>query len=182
LPCKPDEVIRQVFLFYFIDERQFCSDLKSFLSFQRFLYCFYYLVISFELNINYHRHYFMKNIFNPVYRQDYLDGFLSGLNPNMQIDVTKNEAYTFGFSEGRNEYEKMNGKVAYGIPQLIVTNKVLEEFLLAGMLGFDINSDGYTAFQIDVILKWYQSGVEKYNPNQSSYLLSILEEKGIELE
>jgi hypothetical protein len=100
----------------------------------------------------------------------------------MQIDVTKNEAYTFGFSEGRNEYEKMNGKVAYGIPQLIVTNKVLEEFLLAGMLGFDINSDGYTAFQIDVILKWYQSGVEKYNPNQSSYLLSILEEKGIELE
>jgi hypothetical protein len=123
----------------------------------------------------------MKNIFNPVYRQDYFKGYTSGLNPYLKIDETKNEAYTFGFSQGRIEYEKMNGKIGYGIPQLIVTNKVLDDFLLAGMLGMDINSDGYNAFQIDVILKWYQSGVEKYNPNHSMYLLEILEENDIEI-
>jgi hypothetical protein len=49
------------------------------------------------------------------------------------------------------------------------------------MLGMSINADGYNAFQIDVIQKWYQSGVEKYDANQSAYLLSILEENSIEL-
>ncbi|MEM0543284.1 hypothetical protein WFZ85_11705 [Flavobacterium sp. j3] len=123
----------------------------------------------------------MKNIFNPVYRQEYLKGYSSGLNPYLTIDDTKNEVYAFGFCQGREEYEKMNGKVVYGIPQLIVTNKVLEDFLLAGMLGMNINADGYNAFQLDIILKWYQSGVEKYNPEQSEYLQEILAENGIEL-
>nr|WP_294776681.1 hypothetical protein [uncultured Flavobacterium sp.] len=123
----------------------------------------------------------MKNIFNPVYREDYLEGYSNGQNPYMKISANKNEAYNFGFEQGRLDYERLNGKVAYGIPQLIVTNKVLEDFLLAGMLGMDIDSDGYNGFQIDVIQKWYQSGVEKYNANQSNYLLSILEENGIEI-
>jgi hypothetical protein len=119
----------------------------------------------------------MKDIFNPLYRQEYLDGYSSGLNPHINILDNKNEAFIMGFNQGRSNYEGMNGKVVYGIPQLIVTNKVLEDFLLAGMLGMSINADGYNAFQIDVIQKWYQSGVEKYDANQSAYLLSILEEK-----
>ncbi|TBX70119.1 hypothetical protein EZL74_05075 [Flavobacterium silvisoli] len=123
----------------------------------------------------------MKNIFNPVYRQDYLDGYASGLNPYINIVGDANEAFAFGFEQGRQEYERLNGKIAHGIPKLIVTNKVLDDFLLAGMLGMDIDADDYTAFQIDVIQKWYQSGVEKYNPNQSSYLLGILEENGIDI-
>ena len=123
----------------------------------------------------------MNNIFNSVYRQDYLQGFTNGLNPYLDIAENQNEAYLFGFNQGRLDYERMNGKVSYGIPKLIVTNKVLEDFLLAGMLGISINDDDYTAFQIDVISKWYQSGIEKYNPNQSSYLLGILEENGIEI-
>jgi len=123
----------------------------------------------------------MKNIFNPVYRQDYLEGYANGLNPYINMTTDQNEAFAFGFEQGRIEYERLNGKIAYGIPQLIVTNKVLEDFLLAGMLGMDIDADDYTAFQIDVIQKWYQSGVEKYNPNQSSYLLGILEDNGIDI-
>lgn len=123
----------------------------------------------------------MKNIFSPVYRQDYLLGFSKGQNPYLNIEENQNEAYVLGFNQGRLDYERMNGKVAYGIPKLIVTNKVLEDFLLAGMLGISINDDDYTAFQIDVISKWYQSGIEKYNPDQSSYLLALLEENGIEI-
>lgn len=123
----------------------------------------------------------MNNIFNPVYRQDYLKGYSNGQNPYLKMKENQNEAYGYGFNQGRTDYERMNGKVMHGIPKLIVTNKVLEDFLLAGMLGISINDDGYTAFQIDVISKWYQSGIEKYNPNQSSYLLGILEENGIEI-
>ena len=123
----------------------------------------------------------MNNIFNPVYRQDYLNGYSNGQNPYLVLIDNQKEAYKFGFNQGRLDYEKMNGKVIHGIPKLIVTNKVLEDFLLAGMLGISINDDDYTAFQIDVISKWYQSGIEKYNPNQSSYLLGLLEENGIEI-
>jgi hypothetical protein len=123
----------------------------------------------------------MKNIFNPIYRDDYMDGYSSGQNPYLKPLENKSDAYVFGFQQGRADYERMNGKIIYGIPQLIVTNKVLEDFLLAGMLGMDIDSEGYNSFQIDVIQKWYQSGVEKYDPSQSCYLLSVLEENGIEL-
>ncbi len=124
----------------------------------------------------------MENIFNPVYRQVYLDGYTNGLNPYFKLDETHtNEAFNNGFQQGRLDYESMNGSLVYGIPQLIVTNKVLEDFLLAGMLGMNINSDGYTPFQIDIIEKWYESGIEKYDPNESIYLLAILEQNGIEI-
>ena len=123
----------------------------------------------------------MNNIFNPVYRQDYLKGYASGLNPYLKALENKKDAYAIGFNQGRLEYERMNGKIIHGIPKLIVTNKVLEDFLLAGMLGISINDDGYTAYQIDVISKWYQSGIEKYNPAQSDYLLRILEKNDIEI-
>lgn len=123
----------------------------------------------------------MNNIFNPVYRQDYLKGYAGGLNPYIKSLENKNNAYFIGFEQGRLDYESMNGKIIHGIPKLIVTNKILEDFLLAGMLGISINEDGYTAYQIDVISKWYQSGVEKYDPNQNIYLLGILEENNIEI-
>jgi hypothetical protein len=123
----------------------------------------------------------MKNIFSPINRQDYLKGFSNGQNPYLKVEESQREAYIFGFNQGRLDYERMNGKIIHGIPKLIVTNKVLEDFLLAGMLGISINDDDYTAFQIDVIAKWYQSGIEKYNPSQSSYILGILEENGIDI-
>jgi hypothetical protein len=123
----------------------------------------------------------MKNIFSPINRQDYLIGFSNGQNPYIKLEESQTEAYIFGFNQGRLDYERMNGKIIHGIPKLIVTNKVLEDFLLAGMLGISINDNDYTAFQIDVISKWYQSGIEKYNPRQSSYLLAILEENGIDI-
>ena len=123
----------------------------------------------------------MKNIFSPINRQDYLKGFSNGQNPYLKVEESQTEAYIFGFNQGRLDYERMNGKIIHGIPKLIVTNKVLEDFLLAGMLGISINDDDYTAFQIDVISKWYQSGIEKYNPSQSSYILGILEENGIDI-
>ena len=123
----------------------------------------------------------MKNIFSPINRQDYLKGFSNGQNPYLKVEESQTDAYIFGFNQGRLDYERMNGKIIHGIPKLIVTNKVLEDFLLAGMLGISINDNDYTAFQIDVISKWYQSGIEKYNPRQSSYLLGILEENGIDI-
>jgi|SRR6478672_2981224 len=123
-----------------------------------------------------------KNIFSPLYRQDYFEGYSNGLDPKEKKNGKKNsEAYITGFASGREDYESMNGSILKGIPKRIVTNTVLEEFLLAGLLGLTIDTEDYNNFQLHVISKWYQSGVEKYNPNESSYLLAILEENGIEI-
>jgi hypothetical protein len=58
----------------------------------------------------------------------------------------------------------------------IVTDKVLEDFLLAGMLGMPIDTDNYTPHQINTIVIWYQSGVEKYEPSQYDALFDLLNE------
>ncbi|MBF2708013.1 hypothetical protein [Flavobacterium soyangense] len=125
-----------------------------------------------------------KKIFSTTYRQDYFQGYSNGQDPFLQIDSKKNSiAFISGFNSGRMDYEEMNGQISKGIPQRTVTIKVLEEFLLAGLLGLSIeDTDDYTLFQLNIISKWYQSGVEKYDPSQSVYLFEILEEIGIEID
>ena len=124
-----------------------------------------------------------KKIFSPPYLQDYLAGFANGRNPFLVIDSEKNSlAYIFGFNSGRMDYEEMNGEISNGIPNRIVTIKVLEEFLLAGLLGLSIDdANDYTLYQLNVISKWYQSGVEKYYPDNSVYLFKVLENRGIQM-
>ena len=123
-----------------------------------------------------------KNIYNPVYRQDYFEGYSNGLNPYKKVNCKmNNEAFNAGFDSGRMDYEEMNGRIKEGIPQRIVNNKVLEDFLVSGLLGLSIDTDGYSSYQLNVLAKWYQSGTEKYEPNQSNYLFEILEKNGIDL-
>ncbi len=124
-----------------------------------------------------------KNIFSTTYRQEYFQGYSNGFNPFLEINSEKNSvAFISGFNSGRMDYEEMNGRIVEGIPQHIVTTKVLEDFLLAGLLGLSIeDTNKYTLYQINIISKWYQSGVEKYDPSQSIYLSSILEDSGIQL-
>ena len=126
----------------------------------------------------------MKKTFSTSYRQEYFQGYSNGMNPFLQNECKKNSmAYISGFNSGRMDYEEMNGQIAKGIPQQIVTIKILEEFLLAGLLGLRLeNTDGYNSFQLNVIAKWYQSGVEKYDPTHSDYLFDVLDEIGIEVE
>ncbi len=124
----------------------------------------------------------IQNIFNPVFRKDYLDGYSLGLDPYSKKSRKKsNEAFTFGFNSGRKYYEEMNGSIVDGIPHQIVTDKVLEEFLLAGLLGLKIDTYGYTPHQLTILAKWYQSGTEKYDAKEGIYLIGILEENGIEI-
>lgn len=124
----------------------------------------------------------MKNIFNPIYRQDYLDGYSNGLNPYSKAKSNgPNSAFNEGFNSGRLDYESINGSILNGIPKKIITEKILEEFLMAGLLGINIDTEGYTHFQISVLVKWYQSGIEQYDPIQNNYILDILEENGIDI-
>lgn len=167
---------------FFIDKRQEACNLKSIFSFKRFLDIKLKIVNKFETKFETKSNMNTKNIFNPVYRQDYFEGYAKGINPFPQTNCNKdNVAFNAGFNSGRMDYEEMNGRIKDGIPQRIVNNKVLEDFLLSGLLGLSIDTDGYTPYQLDVIEKWYLSGVEKYDPNHSIYLFEILEEKGIQL-
>jgi hypothetical protein len=52
-----------------------------------------------------------------------------------------------------------------GIPQRIVTDMILEDFLIAGLLGLPIDDEGYTAHQVAMIEEWYQSGRIEVNNN-----------------
>ncbi|HEY6143242.1 MAG TPA: hypothetical protein VIV55_07400 [Flavobacterium sp.] len=122
-----------------------------------------------------------RKIFDFTYRQEYFEGYSKGINPFTLSNGKKSVAFNSGFTIGRKDYEEMNGSIKEGIPKRIVTNKVLEEFMLSGLLGLSIDADGYTPYQLKIIVKWYQSGIEKYEPNQSIYLFEILEENGIEL-
>jgi hypothetical protein len=122
----------------------------------------------------------MKDTHCPIYRLDYFEGYSNGLNPKIQVNKKRaNEAFTTGFNLGRLEFESMNGSLRNGIPKRIVNTKILEDFLLAGLLGLSIDTEGYTSFQLHIISQWYLSGIEQYNPNQSSYLIELLEENGI---
>lgn len=124
----------------------------------------------------------MKNIFDTVYRQDYLDGYSNGSNPSVKVKIKKNnKAFNDGFNSGRFDFESINGSIIDGIPKRIITKKILEEFLMAGLLGLKTDTDDYTHYQLSVLVKWYQSGIEKYNPDQSNYLFEILEQNGIQI-
>jgi hypothetical protein len=125
----------------------------------------------------------MEDFFNPVYRDEYLQGFAVGLNPieeNQLVDQS-NKAFNSGFQYGREEYERLNGKIALGIPKFILTDKILEEFMLAGMLGMEIEYAHYNSHQLQIIEQWYKSGIEKYDANETIYLLALLESEGIEV-
>jgi len=122
----------------------------------------------------------MENAYNPVYREEFYEGYSNGLNPALTtLQQPKSEAFRSGFHSGRREYERLNGPLINGIPKRIVTKRVLEEFMLAGMLGMTTDAEGYTFYQLEILLKWYQSGIEKYDPNQSTYLMGVLEAMGI---
>ena len=126
----------------------------------------------------------IRKTFSTSYRQDYFQGYSNGMNPFLQNTSKKSSvAFISGFNFGRMDYEEMNGQIAKGIPKRIVTIKVLEEFLLAGLLGLRLeDTNDFTSFQLNVISKWYQSGIEKYDPIHSVYLFDVLEEIGIEIE
>lgn len=124
----------------------------------------------------------MKRIFSPAYTQDYAEGYKIGLNPFQQFKSAEyNDAFRTGFNSGRSDYERMNGNIRDGIPKRIVSDEVLEDFLIAGLLGLPIVADGYTSYQMNNIEKWYQSGIEKYDPNQNVSLLELLEKNGIQI-
>ncbi len=123
-----------------------------------------------------------KSIFDIVYRQEYFEGYSLGSNPYTEFSNSKNsQAFIAGFNSARSDYESMNGLISNGIPPQIVTSNVLEDFLVSGLLGLSVDTNGYTPWQLRIIEEWYQSGTEKYDPNQSIYLSEILKSNGISI-
>jgi hypothetical protein len=76
----------------------------------------------------------MKKAFSPTYRQHYFEGYSIGLNPYLEFNSAMKTCIYNGFNAGRSE-QQMNGLICNGIPQRIVTDMILEDFLIAGLLG-----------------------------------------------
>lgn len=124
----------------------------------------------------------MEDIFNSTYRKYYIQGYTFGLLPVFHDceDMLKiaphfqNEAFISGFHEGRHEYEKLNGKLDEGIPERIITEKILADYFLEGKLGMPCDLDGYTQHQKEIIKQYYTSGASYYIPGYDSGLNSLL--------
>ncbi len=117
-----------------------------------------------------------------------MNGYTFGQNPIFLDfeDLTtvapqyNNEAFLAGFKSGRIKYERINGKLTDGIPTKVLTDKILQDFLLAGELGMPMESEGYTDHQKTYIAKYYRSGCQYYNSDNDISLYSMLSEFGIE--
>ena len=117
-----------------------------------------------------------------------MNGYIFGQNPIFLDfeDLTNvapqynNEAFLAGFKSGRKKYERINGRLEDGIPNKILTDKVLEDFLIAGELGMPMDAIGYNSLQISYITKYYRNGCQYYNSDNDICLYSMLCEFGIE--
>ena len=131
----------------------------------------------------------MENLYNHAAKELYQKGYVFGQNP-IFIDCEDvrnvaprydNDAFLSGFHNGRRAYEKMNGKVTDGIPDLILTAKKLEEFTMLGEAGIPLNDDGYTRHQKSVIFRYYRRGYANHDNDQDISLYLLLSENGIDL-
>lgn len=130
----------------------------------------------------------MEDIFNSKYRKKYIQGYTFGLFPVFADceDMLRvaphynNEAFISGFQEGRFEYEKLNGKIADGIPENIITEKILADFFLEGKLGLPLAISGFTPHQETLIRQYHQSGYTYYEPDFDISLYILLVANGVE--
>ena len=67
----------------------------------------------------------MKNIFNPVYRKEFLDGYSAGLNPTIELAEDKNEVLKSVFAKAKTmDRSKLKHSVtSYGNSK---TKKILD--------------------------------------------------------
>lgn len=129
----------------------------------------------------------VEDIFNDKHRKLYIQGYTFGLLPVFHDceDMLRiaphfqNEAFISGFCEGRHEYERLNGPLHKGIPEKIITEKILADYFMDGRLGLPIDLDGYTGHQRKIILQYYNSGVSYYSQGFDSPLHDLLAQSGI---
>lgn len=132
----------------------------------------------------------MENISHPEFQKFYDHGYTFGMNPIFEEceDLSRiapkyrNEAFLRGFTVGRNEYEKLNGSVCDGIPNQILTERILLGFRIDAQLGIKLEAEGYNDFQMKLIVSHYEAGAGRYNESQNFSLYSLLGENGIGLE
>ena len=131
----------------------------------------------------------MENLYDPKYLKRYKQGYCFGLNPVFSDfeDISRlstrfnTQGFRDGFACGRMEYEALNGSLENGIPAKILSQTVLDDFLLLGMTGMAPEMSGYTQTQKRHILKSYERGLRQHNPDHDIILFSLLDESGVAL-
>jgi hypothetical protein len=132
----------------------------------------------------------MEELRDPLFRKLFTDGFVFGQNPVFADceDIARsapkynNRAFLSGFKSGRQEYEKLNGKLCDGIPKKILTTKILAEFKLAGSLGMPIHNGGFNSRQRAHINVSYNMGREEYAAENDFKLFLLLADIGISIK
>ncbi|HEX9980959.1 MAG TPA: hypothetical protein VGB50_10400 [Flavobacterium sp.] len=129
----------------------------------------------------------MENTYSSEYMQAFIQAYEFGLNPAF-IDVedmlsvapfTNTAGHISGFMEGRKQYELLNGPVYNGIPRNILTEKILEQYMIDGIIGLSFDELGYTRHQLQHISRYYEAGKSKRNYKYSFILEHSLNQMGI---
>ncbi|HEX8561892.1 MAG TPA: hypothetical protein VF676_02825 [Flavobacterium sp.] len=129
----------------------------------------------------------MEHLFYQEYRKLYDQGYTFGLNPvfanfedlNLIAPNQRNSAFINGFRIGRTEYEKLNGRVADGIPAVVLTERILLGFRIDAQLGIPLQADKFNSRQTEIIRQHYESGAKRYDLSQHLCLYKLLAENEI---
>jgi hypothetical protein len=125
----------------------------------------------------------MEQHLNHVYKKQYLRGYAFGMNPAFHecedprriVPAVHDDAFLTGFQKGRDNYERWNGLLCDGIPDLVINDKVLSRYFTDGALGYPFEVSGYTVYQQHVIFQSYQAGMAEYDLRRDVMLSSFLQ-------
>ena len=101
-------------------------------------------------------------------KRQYNQGFSFGISPVFTEfeDMTKcgkkfrSQAFQNGFNRGRSTYIQLNGELTDGLPNIILTPKIAENFIILGLIEEPLQiSKRFSSYQISVIHSYYQKGL-----------------------
>ena len=124
---------------------------------------------------------------DPVFKKQYLRGYVFGMNPIFHdcenprriVPPIHDDAFLLGFDEGRLCYEKLNGPLCNGIPERVITDKLVREMYIDGNLGYPIDLLGFSTPQQRVLLEAYNDGAANMDPMHKILLQDLLVSLGI---
>jgi hypothetical protein len=115
-------------------------------------------------------------------------GFLHIENPftNLTLILTldpekNNTPFLDGFNRGRKQYEKLNGKITDGIPNLIMNERTVEVFKTEGLTGGHLDLSRLSPHQAKVARECYRKGIAQHDPGCDVALAGLLSQNGIYL-
>lgn len=124
-------------------------------------------------------------------QKQYRQGFAFGMSPVFvdfedSLDCGKNFrsiSFMNGYNDGRSAYIRLNGDLINGIPEVLLTPNLIEEFYTLGQIGLSLDlQNKFSDFQMSVIQSFYQRGSSQQNHAWNFEVKNLLQSLGIDYQ